>query len=181
MLNKKIIIIFCSLFVLILIGGYFGIKFVKEKNYDNNLDEEYIPQEEISDEQIRQTIVSLYFLSKETNQLVPEARLIDIKEIINNPCEKLVNLLIEGPKNDKNERIISENVVLNKSYMDDDCIVLDFSEEFLNYNKDKENLKNNLINSLVNTLTQLTEVNRVKILINGNNNEEFNEVYEINK
>ena len=68
--------------------------------------EEYTPQEEITDEQARQTIVSLYFPLKETNELNPEARLIDIREIINNPYEKLVNLLIEGPKNDKNKKSI---------------------------------------------------------------------------
>ena len=45
----------------------------------------------------------------------------------------------------------------------------------------KIDLPGTQINSLVNTLTQLTEVNKVKILINGNDNEEFNEVYTINK
>ena len=53
---------------------------------------------------MRQTIVSLYFPSKETKELVPEARLVDIKEIINDPCDKLVNLLIEGPKSEKEEK-----------------------------------------------------------------------------
>lgn len=181
MKNKKIVIIFTSLLIVILIGGYFVIKYVKGKKEEENITEEYIPQEEISEEQLRQTIVSLYFKSKETKELTPEARLVDIKEIINNPYDKLVQLLIEGPKNDKNERIIPENTKLNKSYMDDDCVVLDFSEEILNYNKDDKNLKNNLINSLVNTLTQLTEVNKVKILINGNETEDFNEVYTTNK
>lgn len=180
MKNKKIVIIFTSLLIVILVGGYFGIKYIKGKKDEENITGEYIPQEEISEEQLRQTIVSLYFKSKETNELMPEARLVDIKEIINNPCDKLVELLIEGPKNDKNERIIPENAKLNKSYMDDDCVVLDFTEEILKYNNE-ENLKNNLINSLVNTLTQLTEVNKVKILINGNENEDFNEVYTTNK
>lgn len=181
MKNKKIIIVFTSLLIVILVGGYFGIKYVKGKKEEENITEEYIPQEEISEKQLRQTIVSLYFKSKETKELTPEARLIDIKEIINNPYDELVQLLIEGPKNDKNERIIPENTKLNKSYMDDDCVVLDFSEEILNYNKDDDSLKSNLINCLVKTLTQLTEVNKVKILINGNENTEFNEVYVINK
>lgn len=181
MKNKKIVIIFTSLLVIILVGGYFGIKYVKGKKDESNITEEYIPQEEISDEQLRQTIVSLYFIERETNELTPEARLVDIKEIINDPCDKLVDLLTEGPKSDKNERTIPENTKLNKSYLDDDCVVLDFSEELLNYDKNRENCKINLINSLVNTLTQLTEVNKVKILINGNENEEFNEVYTINK
>lgn len=178
MKNKKIITIFVILFLIVLIGGYFGIKYAKEKQAENTNIEEYIPEEEITEEQLRQTIVSLYFPSKETKELQPEARIVDIKEIINNPYEKLINLLIEGPKNDKLEKIIPENTQLLKNYLEADCVVLDFSSEFLNYNKDEEKTKNNMINSIVNTLTELTEVNKVKILIDGNENSEFNEIYE---
>ena len=177
MKNKKIIIIFSVLLIIILIGGYFTIKYVKNKKIENTNSEEYTPQEEISEEQLRQTIVSLYFPSKESKELVPEARLVDIKEIINDPCDKLVNLLIEGPKSEKEEKIIPENTKLNKSYMEEDCVVLDFSVEFLNYDKSDEKAKDKMITSIVNTLTQLTEVNKVKILIDGNINDEFKEVY----
>ena len=38
-----------------------------------------------------------------------------------------------------------------------------------------------MIDSLVKTLTQLTEVNSIKILIDGEENEEFNEVYKVEK
>ena len=131
MKNKKIVIFFCILLIVILIGGYFAIQWASSKKQQNTEVEEYIPQEEITEEQLRQTIVSLYFQSKETKELVPEARLIDIKEILNNPCDKLVNLLIEGPKSEKYERLIPENTKLNKSYMENDCIILDFSAEFL--------------------------------------------------
>ena len=62
--------------------------------------------------------------------------------------------------------------------MEGDCVVLDFSSEFLNF--DKEN-KNILLDSIVNTLTELTEVNKVKILIDGNDNDKFNEIYERKK
>lgn len=179
--NKKNTIIFSGLLIIILLVGFFAIKYVKNKKERENINDEYTPQEEISEEQLRQTIVSLYFKSKETKELVPEARLIDIKEIINDPCDKLVELLIEGPKNEKEERIIPENTKLNKSYMDDDCVVLDFSNELLNYNNTEEKGKENIINSLVNTLTQLTEVNNVKILIDGNEHEEFNEIYNVKK
>ena len=177
MKNKKIGIIFISILLIILIGGFFSIQFVKNKKLEkkNTITEEYTPQEEIAEEQVRQTIVSLYFPSKETNELNPEARLIDIKEIINQPYEKLVNLLIEGPKNEKNKKIFPENTKLNKCYLENDCVTLDFSNDFLNFSKED---KNNLINSIVNTLTELTEVNKVKFLIDGNENEEFNEVYE---
>lgn len=173
MKNKKIGIIFFIILIIILIAGYFGIQYVKNREEETTV-EEYIPEEEITEEQVRQTIVSLYFPNKENNEINPEARLIDIKEIINNAHEKLINLLIEGPKNEKNKKIMPEGTILNKSYLEDDCVVLDFSNQFLNYEKEE---KDNLIKCIVNTLTELTEVNKVKILIDGNNNEEFNEIY----
>ncbi len=176
MKNKKIRIIFFVILMIILIGGYFGIQYVKNREKETIVDE-YVPQEEITEEQVRQTIVSLYFPSKETNELNPEARLIDIKEIINSPYEKLITLLIEGPKNDKNKKIIPENTKVNKTYLEKDCVVLDFSAEFLNYTKEDEKEKTNIINSIVNTLTELSEVNQVKILIDGNENNEFKEIY----
>ncbi len=176
MKNKKIGIIFFVVLIIILIGGYFGIRYVKNRETETTV-EEYTPQEEITEEQVRQTIVSLYFPNKETNEINPEARLIDIKEIINNPSEKLINLLIEGPKNDKNKKVIPEGTKINKNYLEEDCVVLDFSPEFLNYSKEDEKEKQNIINCIVNTLTELTEINKVKIVIDGNENQEFNEVY----
>ena len=179
MKNKKIIIIFTTCLIVLLIGGYFGIKYVKNKQEETVL-EEYVPEEEITEEQYRQTIVSLYFVNKESKEIEPEARLVDIKELINNPYEKLINLLMEGPKNDKLEKIIPEGTKILRVYMENDCLILDMSSEFLNYNKEDEKIKNNIINSIVNTMTELTEVNQVKILIDGNENEEFKEIYKRN-
>lgn len=176
MKNKKIAIFFLGILIILLIGGYLTIQYVRNKEEETAV-EEYTPQEEITEEQARQTIVSLYFPSNETGELNPEARLIDIKEIINNPYEKLINLLIEGPKNEKNKKIIPENTKLNKTYLEGDCVVLDFSNDILN-NKEE---KSNIINSIVNTLTELTEVNKVKILIDGKENDEFKDIYERKK
>ena len=175
-MNKKIIIIFTVLLIVVLIGGFFIIKHFKNKE-ENNITEEYIPQE-ITEEQNRQTIVSLYFLDKESNKILPEARLVDIKEIINDPYDKLVNMLIQGPKNEKYLKIIPENTKLNKCYMQNDILFLDFSKEILNYDKNKKDSKNLIIDSLVNTLTELTEVNGIKILIDGKENDEFSEQYK---
>ena len=176
MKNKRLGIIFFILLIIILVIGYFLIRYFKENNKEEIMDE-YTPQEEITEKQVRQTIVSLYFPLKENDELNPEARLIDIKDIINNPYEKLVNLLLEGPKNEKNKKVIPENTKLKRSYLEKDCVVLDFSTEILSYSKENEKEKNNIINSLVNTLTELTEVNKVKILVDGKENEEFNEIY----
>lgn len=179
MKNKKILIIFVCLFLLVLIGGYFAINYVKSKNQETIV-EEYVPEEEITEEQLRQTIVSLYFLDTQTNELVPEARLIDIKEMMSAPYEKLVNLLIEGPKSEKSVKLIPDNTRLLQNYLEGDCLVLDFSTEFLNYDKENEKGKENLVNSIVNTLTELSEINEVKILIDGKENQEFNQVYTRN-
>ena len=177
-MNRKIVIIFTVLLIIILVGGYFIINYFKGQQEETAI-EEYTPEEEITEEQNRQTIVSLYFLEKETNELAPEARLVDIKEIMNTPYDKLVNMLIEGPKNEKYAKLI-ENTKLNQTYKEKDMVYLDFSSEFLNFNKEDPTVKQNIIDSLVKTLTQLTEVNSIKILIDGEENEEFNEVYSLN-
>lgn len=176
MKNKKIILLFVILLIIIFVVGFFSIKFVKNKK-ENEVQNEYIPEEEISDEQLRETIVSLYFPDKETNMLKPEARLVNVKELIQSPYNVLIELLINGPKNDKLSSIIPENTKLLNSILEGECLTLDFSSELLNYNKDDSKEKENLINSIVNTVTELNEVNKVKILINGQTSEEFSEEY----
>ena len=66
-------------------------------------------------------------------------------------------------------------------YLENDCVVLDFSSEILNYSKDSKKDKENMIKSIVNTLTELTEVNKVKILVNGKENDEFKDIYSREK
>ena len=178
MKNKKIIYIFTIALIVILIAGYFGIRYAKEKEKEkSNFEEEFVPEEEITEEQERQTIVSLYFPNKDTEELMPEARLVDIKDIMSTPYEKLVYLLIEGPKSDKAVKVIPENTKVLKTYMEGDCVILDLSSELLNYSKDNQKQKKNMVNSIVNTLTELTEVNSVKFMIDGQVNEEFKDVY----
>lgn len=179
MKNKKIITIFSILLIAVVVGGFFTIKYAKEQKERQIGQQEYTPQEEISEEQSKQTIVSLYFINKETKELVPEARLVNIKDMVNSPYDTLINLLIAGPKSEKQEKVIPDDTKLLKTFMEADTITIDFSAEFLNYNKTDEKGKENLINSIVNTLTQLTEVNKVKILIDGNPSDEFSETYTI--
>lgn len=176
MKNKKIILLFLIILILIFVIGFFAIKYVKQKK-ESEIQEEYIPEQEISEEQLRETIVSLYFPDKETNMLRPEARLVNVKEIIKSPYNVLVELLIQGPKNDKLKGIVPENTKLINSLLEGECLILDFSEELLNYGKDDSKQKENLINAIVNTVTELNEVNKVKILINGQTNDEFKDEY----
>ena len=98
MKNKmlKIIIIIAVIAVIICILMIVKNKTTKPIQYE--------PQEEISGEQERKTIISLYFVNKKTKEVAPEARMIDVKDLINEPYNVLINFLIEGPKNENFEK-----------------------------------------------------------------------------
>lgn len=167
--RKRILIVAIGIIIIIaiIVGVYFSIKNKEEKNEII----EYTPQEEITDEQMRQTIVSLYF--KNTNGLIPEARLIDVKELVNNPYEKIVNMLIEGPKNENLQKTIPEGTKLNKIEKQGENLIIDFSEEFITNHIQGEEEEKITIHSIVKTLTELTEINSIRIKINGEENKEF--------
>lgn len=166
--KKRMIIIIIILCVLTL--GVICMFFVKDKKEEVT---EILPEEEISDEQLRQTMVSLYYENKETKKLMPEARLVDVKLLINEPYKMLVNLLMEEPKNSSLKSVIPNNVTVNKIELNSDILYIDFSKEFIeNHEGGLENEKNTIY-SIVNTLTELTEVNGVKILIDNEENKAF--------
>lgn len=175
--SKKGIILF-AIIILIGIVGYLIIL-----NLDNETQEisdgeieEYTPQEEISEEQYRETIVNLYYLNKETGQLMAEAKAIDAKILVSNPYKELVNLLTQKTENEKLENIIPDGVTVYDAYIEGGCVTINVSPEILNYNND-EVLKNNIINSISKTLSELTEVNSIRFLIDGQENEQLGDVY----
>ena len=168
-MKKKLIIILIIILILISIVGIWI--FFKQNNTEQI--EEYTPEEEISDEQLRQTIVSLYFQNKDTCELTLEGRLIDVKLLLDDPYTALLELLIDGPKNDNLETLIPEGTTINNTKLKDDVLYIDFSHEFIENHAGGEELESNTIYSIVNTMTQLTEVNGIKILIDGEENLEF--------
>ena len=169
-MKKIIILIIISILIICIgMGGFYFIKNKKEQTAQL----EYEPQEEISEEQERQTMVSLYFINKTTGVLEPEARLIDVKELINDPYTTLINLLIEGPKNDNHDKTIPDGTTLINCSLEGDVLKLDFSSEFINNHIGGREEEQNTIDSIVNTLTELSEVNSIKVLINGEENKSF--------
>lgn len=168
---KRIITILIIVIVIIgiITGAYFYIK-GKQENESQEISE-YVPEEEISEEQMRETMLSLYFKSNE--KLIPEARLIDVKELLNNPYEKILKMLIEGPKSDKLEKTIPEGTKINKIEKEGETLVIDFSKEFISNHQGGELEEKLTINSIVNTLTELTEVNGIRIKIDGENDKSF--------
>jgi len=173
---KKRIIVFIILLV-ILLGSYFLASYFYDKSNEEAEEyQEYTPQEEISEAQYRETIVNLCFLRKESKELMLEAIAIDAKTLSSNPYKRLIELLLEGPKNESLERIIPEGTAVYDAGIEAGCVVINLSKEILNFGED-ETLKKNIINSIYRTLTELTEVNSIRFLVEGEENPQLAEEY----
>lgn len=159
-MGKKIIII---LTVICLIGIGIIIYFINNSNQIV----EYIPEEEISKEDFFRTNILLYFQNKNTNQLEVESRSISSKELLYNPYKIILETLINGPENENLEKIIPEGTKINSIILEKHCLKIDFSKEFIENCIEDKIVQENIINSISKTLTQLTEVSKIKILIDG--------------
>lgn len=164
----------------ILLGVYFLVSYLNDKKEEKQEYKDYTPQEEISEEQYRETIVNLYFLNKETKEIMAEARAIDAKTLSTNPYKRLVELLLEGTENEMLERVIPEGVKIYDASIESGCVIINVSKEILNFGED-ETLKNNIINTIAKTLAELTEVERISFLIEGEENKELAEEYSPTK
>ena len=104
---------------------------------------------------------------------MPEARHIDVKLLMEHPYKTLIELLMENPKNEKLKSCIPDGVKLNNVELKSDILYIDFSKELIENHEGGIENECNTIYSLVNTLTELTEVNGIKILIEGEENRSF--------
>lgn len=162
---RKKIIIGVGFIVLILIGIfiYFNV----------GIETEYIPEPEIEENEYRNTIVSLYFSNKDSKELQIETRLIDSKELLENPYSKLINLLLEGANSENLESTIPSETKLIGTTIENNCLTVNLSKEFIERQEGDVIAKINSIYSIVNTVTELKEVSSVKILIEGEENKGF--------
>ena len=164
---KKIVIV---LVIIAIIAGVITYFINKNKKPEYV---EYEPQEEISDEQERKTMISLYFVNKTTRNVEPEARMLDVKTLIKDPYTVIINMLIDGPKNENHDNVIPEGTMLIGTSLEGDTLKVNFSSEFVENHIGGKEEEQKTIECLVNSLTELTEVNSIKILINGEENAKF--------
>lgn len=164
---KKIVIV---LVIIAIIAGVITYFINKNKKPEYV---EYEPQEEISDEQERKTMISLYFVNKTTRKVEPEARMLDVKTLIKDPYTVIINMLIDGPKNENHDNVIPEWTTLIGTSLEGDTLKINFSSEFVENHIGGKEEEQKTIECLVNSLTELTEVNSIKILINGEENAKF--------
>lgn len=169
-MNRKVFLTIMA----ILIIGIVGVTIYLLINKNNDVSQNEIqPQEEVGNDTMRQTIATLYYQNKETKELMPEGRMIDSKTLLTDPYATLITLLIEGPKNEKLQTVIPEGTRVIKAELKGDIVYLDLSKEFIDNHKGGQEAENMTVYAIVNTLTQLNEVNSVKILINGREDQAF--------
>ena len=159
MKNKRIIAVI--VLILIIVLGFIIYKNVSIKNQEDEY-QDYIPEEEISDEQMRQTKIILYFVNNETGELETEIKVVDANTLIKNPEKQIMELLIKGPQSSNLKKLIPDGTILHDIKIENSCAIINVSNEFLNYQNEEEKLK--IINSIVNTLTNLKEIESDAIL-----------------
>lgn len=133
---------------------------------NTSIETEYIPESEIEEVELRKTIITLYFKDKVSGNIAEETRLIDSKTLLEEAHTELIKLLMIGPENENFEKILPEGISIIECNYQNNCVIINFSKELKNANLkeiDKENIKT----SIYNTLTQLKEVDDIKILVEG--------------
>lgn len=135
--------------------------------FNTNVEVEYVPETEIGEVDLRKTMITLYFQNKDNKELQKESRLIDSKDLLLDPYQELLNMLIEGPESDFLQRTVPEGTKLLGAELVGSCLQVNLSKEFVENGSNDEKDKQNYIYSIVNTVTELNEVNSVKILIEG--------------
>lgn len=134
------------------------------------------PGEQINSSQ--KATLKLYFSNKAGTRLVPETR--EVHYSSNISLEKLVmEQLIEGPrKSGLLATIPSETKLITITVVDGVCYV-NLDEMFLNQNQ--EISEPVVLYSIVDSLTELTEIDKVQISINGDTSGKCRYTYKLSK
>ena len=166
---------FCIIFIIVAII-FLGYMVIVNCVFNKNTEiiKEYVPEVEISDSELRKTMVNLYFINKE-NKIQSEIRVVDSKELLRNPYLALVGMLIGGPKDEKLKSIIPEETKVIDAKINKKCVIVNLSKEFVEKSDGDVHQKCNMIYTIVNTLTELNEVQSVRFLIDGEEIEGFKE------
>ena len=130
-INKKQLIIYICIPILFIIILLIWAFFNGEKEVINNI-QEIVPTEEISDEQLRNTTISLYYINKENGEIEAENKRIDSKKLLDNTYTEIMKMWFEGSNNKNLITGCSKNVKINKIDVIKNCAILDLSKEFIN-------------------------------------------------
>ncbi len=128
--------------------------------------------------------VILYFGDEQDTKLVKEIRYVDIKEAKKGAsvlASAMVKELIAGPKAKGLKSVIAEGTTLRSPVtIEERVATVDFTKEFIDNHPGGKSIAELTVYSIVNTLTELKDVERVKIIINGKATKNFKENITLN-
>lgn len=133
--------------------------------FNLEIESEYVPELEVSSEELRKTLVSVYLKNKTSNELVKENILVDSKTLLKNPYGEFVSMLIKGSENENLVSVFPEGTTMPEVKFDKGVVSVEFKKENgVNVESlDIENIKK----ALHETLKVLTEVDSVKLIVDG--------------
>lgn len=137
-----------------------------------SIETEYTPETEIEETELRKTIVTLYFTDKNTKEIVKEIQLIDSKLLLKEPYREMINLLLKGPQNSNNEKVFPENVQILDCNFENGCVTVNFDQNIEPEGITQER-REAIYTTIYNTLKELREVNKIKILVCGEEKQDY--------
>lgn len=128
--------------------------------------------------------VILYFGDEQQTKLIKEIRYIDIKEAKKGAetlASVMVKELIKGPKSEGLSPLIAEGTTLRSPVtIAERVATVDFTKEFIDNHPGGKVLAELTVYSIVNSLTEMKEIERVKITINGKATKNFKDNVTLN-
>lgn len=170
--NKKIVIIVMTSIISISLIMLIVFNVRIENTEEGNVYNEIIPEEEITDNQLRETTINLYYVG-DNNEIKEVLKKVDSKMLIENPYLIVMHQLLEKENLGEYRTCIPENVKVNSVTRKGECLVIDLSKEFIENMEDNSEIQSLSISQIVNTMTQFTEINAIKIFVDGSDDCSF--------
>jgi len=153
------------------------------KTNDDEMEEDLTPTSSLTIDEEEAAVLNekvpvvLYFGDEQQTKLIKEIRYVDIKEAKKGAetlASVLVKELIKGPKAEGLTPLIPEGTTLRGPVTIDERIAtVDFTKEFIDNHPGGKVLAELTVYSIVNSLTEMKEIERVKITINGKTTKNF--------
>ncbi|MCX7772560.1 MAG: GerMN domain-containing protein [Clostridia bacterium] len=128
--------------------------------------------------------VCLYFGDEQQTKLVKEIRYVDIKEAKKGAsalASAIVKELLAGPKAKGLKAVIAQGTTLRSPVkIEGRVATVDLTKEFVDNHPGGKALAELTVYSIVNSLTEMKEIERVKIIINGKETKKFKDNVTLN-
>jgi len=150
----------------------------KKQIEDEGIDDEFTPSsgivlsKEEAEELKKKVKIITYFVSEDLSKLEGEVRYMEIEEAkqsIENIATAIVTELLKGPSQDfSGKRVIPEGTkLLEPVKITGTLATVNLSVEFIDNSSDERKNVEMSIYSMINSVTEIKELDRVKILIDG--------------